>query len=106
MLGFIWKVRLQSGCCGPGRAALRLVGSIRISNHTRMPRANSLCHHLKHPGKLAIAYLFPQQDAFGVYYRKGDAIGAQLKTAVAKLQSDGTLSKLAAKYKLPAQDVK
>ena len=60
----------------------------------------------KHPGKLAIAYLFPQQDAFGVYYRKGDAIGAQLKTAVAKLKSDGTLSKLAAKYKLPAQDVK
>ena len=60
----------------------------------------------KHPGKLAIAYLFPQQDAFGIYYRKGDAIGPQLKTAVAKLRSVGTLSKLAAKYKLPAQDVK
>src|SRR5438874_527202 len=54
----------------------------------------------------AVAYLFPQQDAFGIYYRKGDAIGPQLKTAVAKLRSVGTLSKLAAKYKLPAQDVK
>ena len=43
----------------------------------------------KHPGKLAIAYLFPQQDAFGIYYRKGDAIGPQLKTAVAKLRSVG-----------------
>src|SRR5437879_2655325 len=42
----------------------------------------------KHPGKLAIAYLFPQQDSFGIYYRKGDAIGPQLKTAVAKLRSD------------------
>src|SRR5207247_2516793 len=60
----------------------------------------------KHPGKLQIAYLFKQQDSFGIYYRKGDAIGPQLKTAVAKLRSVGTLSKLAAKYKLPAQDVK
>jgi polar amino acid transport system substrate-binding protein len=60
----------------------------------------------KHPGKLTIAYLFPQQDAFGIYYRKGDAIGAQFKSAIAKLKSNGTLAKLAAKYKLPAADVK
>jgi polar amino acid transport system substrate-binding protein len=60
----------------------------------------------KHPGKLTIAYLFPQQDAFGIYYRKGDPIGPQLKSAVAKLKSGGTLAKLAAKYRLPAQDVK
>ena len=25
-----------------------------------------------HPGKLQIAYLFPQQDSFGIYYRKAD----------------------------------
>ncbi len=60
----------------------------------------------KHPGKLQIAYLFPQQDAFGIYYRKGDAIGDQLKSAIASLKKNGTLTKLAAKYKLPAADVK
>ncbi|MFN2628995.1 MAG: transporter substrate-binding domain-containing protein [Gaiellaceae bacterium] len=60
----------------------------------------------KHPGKLKIAYLFPQQDSFGVYYRKGEAIGGKLKSAVATLRKNGTLAKLAAKYKLPAADVK
>ena len=25
-----------------------------------------------HPGKLAIAYLFPETDSFGIYYRTGD----------------------------------
>jgi polar amino acid transport system substrate-binding protein len=60
----------------------------------------------RHPGKLQIAYLFPQQDAFGIYYRKGDAIGGQLSSAIASLKKNGTLAKLAAKYKLPAADVK
>ena len=32
-----------------------------------------------HPGKLAVAYTFPAKDTFGVYFSKGDAIGAQLK---------------------------
>jgi hypothetical protein len=26
----------------------------------------------QHPGKLAIAYLFPETDTFGIYYRKSD----------------------------------
>ncbi len=60
----------------------------------------------KHPGKLQIAYLFAQQDSFGIYYRKSDTkLGAGLREAVAALKKDGTLSKLAAKYKLPAADV-
>lgn len=61
----------------------------------------------KHPGKLLIAYLFSQQDAFGIYYRKGDTLLASgLRDAVSGLKRDGTLAKLAAKYKLPAADVK
>ena len=61
----------------------------------------------QHPGKLQIAYLFPQQDSFGIYYRKSDTqTGAQLRSAVAALKKNGTLAKLAAKYKLPASDVK
>ena len=61
----------------------------------------------KHPGKLQIAYLFPQQDSFGIYYRKSDtALGAGLRAAVTALKANGTLAKLATKYKLPVADVK
>jgi polar amino acid transport system substrate-binding protein len=58
-----------------------------------------------HPGKIAVAYTFPDKDTFGVYYRKGDALGSQLKAGIAKLKSNGTLARLAAKYKIPAGDV-
>lgn len=62
----------------------------------------------QHKGKLQIAYLFPQTDAFGIYYRKGEAdtTGSDLKGAVSALKQDGTLTKLAVKYHLPAADVK
>jgi polar amino acid transport system substrate-binding protein len=61
----------------------------------------------QHPGKLTIAYLFPQQDAFGIYYRKSDtALAGALRQAVSALRKNGTLAKLAAKYKLPVADVK
>jgi polar amino acid transport system substrate-binding protein len=58
-----------------------------------------------HPGKIAVGYIFPEKDTFGIYYRKGDALGAKIKAGVAKLKGNGTLKKLAAKYKIPASDV-
>jgi polar amino acid transport system substrate-binding protein len=61
----------------------------------------------QHPGKLVIAYLFPQQDSFGIYYPKSNPdLGTELKSAVKTLRSNGTLAKLAKKYKLPLADVK
>ncbi len=59
-----------------------------------------------HPGKIAIGYLFPQTDAFGVYYRKGEPIGAQIAAAIKALKANGTLAKLAVKYRIPVGDVK
>jgi polar amino acid transport system substrate-binding protein len=58
-----------------------------------------------HPGKIAVAYTFPQKDTFGVYYRKGDPIGAKIKAGLAKLKANGTLARLAGKYKIPSGDV-
>jgi polar amino acid transport system substrate-binding protein len=58
------------------------------------------------PGKIAVAYTFPAKDTFGVYYRKGEDIGAQLRRGMAKLKASGTLTRLAAKYKIPAADVR
>ena len=59
-----------------------------------------------HPGKIDVGYTFPAKDSFGIYYRKGDAIGAKLKEGVATLKANGTLKKLALKYKIPPADVK
>ena len=59
-----------------------------------------------HPGKITIGYLFPAADTFGIYYRKGDAIGSQLANAIKALKANGTMAKLAAKYSIPASDVK
>jgi polar amino acid transport system substrate-binding protein len=61
----------------------------------------------KNPGKLAVGYLFPETDTFGIYYRKADkSLGTALKAAVKKLKKNGTLKRIAAKYQLPAADVK
>src|SRR6266516_8033905 len=61
----------------------------------------------QHPGKLTIAYLFPERDTFGIYYRKSDTkLGKGLRAAVAKLKKNGTLKKLAQKWQLPVADVK
>src|SRR5262249_32813179 len=58
-----------------------------------------------HPGKIAVGYTFPQKDTFGIYFRKGDSVGPKLRAGVAKLESNGTLRRLAAKYKIPISDV-
>jgi polar amino acid transport system substrate-binding protein len=61
----------------------------------------------RHPGKLAIAYLFPAKDTFGIYYRRSDtALGTALRAAIAALEKNGTLRRIAAKYELPPADVR
>ena len=61
----------------------------------------------QNPGKLAIAYLFPETDSFGIYYRKGETkLGTALKTTIKTLKKNGTLKKIAAKHQIPATDVK
>src|SRR3954470_375221 len=62
----------------------------------------------QHPGKIAIGFTFATSDQFGIYYRKADAatIGSQLSDGVAELRSNGTLTKLATKYKIPVNTVK
>jgi len=62
----------------------------------------------QHPGKIAIGFTFAASDKFGIYYRKADAstIGSQISDGVAQLRSNGTLTKLASKYKIPVNTVK
>ncbi len=61
----------------------------------------------QHPGKLALAYLFPETDSFGIYYRPADKkLGTALRSAIKTLKKNGTLKKIAAKHQIPAADVK
>jgi polar amino acid transport system substrate-binding protein len=61
----------------------------------------------QNPGKLAIAYLFPETDSFGIYYRRGDAkLGTALKAAIKTFRKNGTLRKIATKHQIPVADVK
>ena len=62
----------------------------------------------QHPGKIAVAFTFAASDQFGIYYRKADAgtLGQQIKDGVVGLKSNGTLTKLATKYKIPVNTVK
>lgn len=60
----------------------------------------------QHPGKVAIGYLFPNTDEFGMYYRRGDSIGTKLAAALRQLKANGTMTTLAKKYKIPVGDVK
>ena len=62
----------------------------------------------QHPGKIAIGFTFAAKDSFGIYYRKADAsaLGQQIKDGIAQLKANGTLVKIANKYKVPVADVK
>ena len=62
----------------------------------------------QHPGKIAIGFTFAASDQFGIYYRKGDTatVGMQISDGIAQLKSNGTLVKIATKYKIPVTTVK
>lgn len=60
----------------------------------------------QHPGKIAIGYTFKGSDAFGIYYRKGETLGAQIQDGIRRLRVTGALKKIATKYKIPVADVK
>jgi polar amino acid transport system substrate-binding protein len=62
----------------------------------------------QHPGKIAVGFTFAASDQFGIYFRKADAaaLGQQIKDGVATLRTNGTLAKLATKYKIPVTTVK
>jgi polar amino acid transport system substrate-binding protein len=57
-------------------------------------------------GKFEIAYLYPQADTFGVYYRRdAPAVGPALRRELAALKANGVLKALAKKYNLPLSDL-
>src|SRR3989442_867639 len=60
----------------------------------------------QHPGKLAIGYLFPEFDTFGIYYRKGDAIGGEMAAAVQAPKAHRTLPQLGGKDNMSGGDRK
>jgi polar amino acid transport system substrate-binding protein len=59
----------------------------------------------KNKGQFQIAYLYPQSDTFGVYYRRDEsAVGPALRREFKALKGNGQLKRLAKKYNLPLKD--
>ena len=61
----------------------------------------------QHPGKIAIPYLFPETDTFGIYYRPSDKkLGTALRAAIKTMKKNGAMKKIATKHQIPLADVK
>jgi polar amino acid transport system substrate-binding protein len=60
----------------------------------------------QHPGKIAVGYTFAASDRFGIYFRRGDQAGLRIASGVKTLKANGTLKRLASKYKIPVSTVK
>ena len=61
----------------------------------------------QHPGKIAIPYLFPETDTFGIYYRRSDKkLGTALRAAIKTMKKSGATKNIATKHQIPLADVK
>src|SRR2546422_737220 len=59
------------------------------------------------PGRVAMGYLSPETDPFGINSRKSPTkLGTALRTAIKTLKKTGTMKRRAAKRQIPAADVK
>ncbi|MDE2574836.1 MAG: ABC transporter substrate-binding protein [Rhodospirillales bacterium] len=56
------------------------------------------------PGVFKVAYVYPATDQFGAYFAKNAADAKLVQADVAALRANGTVKKLAAKWKMPASD--
>lgn len=58
---------------------------------------------LKNPGKYEVAFAFPRDKNYGVYYGKGKTdLGTALAAALKAIKADGSLVAIAAKYQMDA----
>ena len=55
-------------------------------------------------GQFAIGYTYPASDQFGIFFAKNPADYKLVKADIEALRADGTLAKIAAKWRLPASD--
>ncbi len=57
-------------------------------------------------GRFQIAYLYPQSDTFGIYYRRDDSeVGPALRREIKALKGNGVMRRLAKKYNIPLSDL-
>ena len=58
---------------------------------------------LKNPGKYEVAFAFPRDKNYGVYYGKGKTdLGTAITAALKAIKADGSLVAIAAKYQMDA----
>jgi polar amino acid transport system substrate-binding protein len=99
-------------CTDAGKPAIRIQGYKLVSDELQqlvLGRVDAVWETdsavsdwiLKHPGEYEVAFAFPPDKVYAVYYAKGKAdVGTAIAAALAALKADGTLDALALQYQI------
>jgi polar amino acid transport system substrate-binding protein len=100
----------SKACTDAGKAAITIQGYKLVSDELQqivIGRVDAVWETdtavsnwlLKNPGKYEVAFAFPRDKNYGIYYGKGKAdVGTALTAALAALKADGSLGAIATKY--------
>jgi polar amino acid transport system substrate-binding protein len=104
----------SKACTDAGKPAITIQGYAKVSDELQqivVGRVDAVWETdsavadfmLKNPDKYEVAYSFPRDDTYGVFYTKGNkSLGDALTAALKALKADGTLANIAGDYQLDA----
>lgn len=104
----------SKSCTDAGKTAITIQGYAKVSDELQqivVGRVDAVWETdsavadfmLKNPDKYEVAYSFPRDDTYGVFYTKGNtSLGDALTAALKALKANGTLAQIASTYQLDA----
>lgn len=104
----------SKACTDAGKAAITIQGYAKVSDELQqivVGRVDAVWETdsavadfmLKNPDTYEVAYSFPRDDTYGVFYTKGNtSLGDALTAALKALKANGTLAQIASTYQLDA----
>lgn len=102
----------STACTTAGKAAITIQGYPKVADEFQqivLGRVDAIWETdtavsdwmIKNPDVYEVAYAFPRDDIYGVYYTKGATdLGAALTAALQALKADGTLGAIAGAYQI------
>lgn len=104
----------SKACTDAGKPAITIQGYQKVSDELQqivVGRVDAVWETdsavadfmLKNPDKYEVAYSFPREDTYAIYYTKGNtSLGEALTAALKALKANGTLADIAGTYQLDA----
>lgn len=104
----------SKACTDAGKPAITIQGYAKVSDELQqivLGRVDAVWETdsavadfmLKNPDKYEVAYSFPRDDTYGIYYTKGNtSLGDALTAALKALKASGKLAEIAGDYQLDA----